>query len=46
MATIGMAMSIITVLTWGIMLAINYHMPRTTALKTLKRIRRELLIDI
>jgi len=36
MATVGTAMSIATLITWGAILTISYYMPKITAVKTLE----------
>jgi len=37
MATVGTAMSLVTVTTWGIILAISNYMPKIVALRTLEQ---------
>ena len=42
MATVGTAMSIATLITWGMILTISYHMRKITPVKTIEPIKKPL----
>ena len=42
MATVGTAMSIATLITWGMILTISYYMPKITTLKTIEPVKKPL----
>jgi hypothetical protein len=43
MATVGTAMSIVTVITWGAIVTISYYMPKIVSVKTIESVKKGII---